>query len=588
MQSIAMGAAWLVFAVSLEVGVLSNRVHIFAALLASVGVVFLARGAIGLRRGPYPSMLTRSFNLLQAGRTAEAEALLDRLEQCDIHDVARARDFQRATLALRRGQITEVLRLLGVVLERKVGVGEGMTAVVQHAEARALRAWVRAASGDVDGALADCSAVRGSSLSPPSALARAALADALVAERRGDRKALAMVLARDRRSFSAGLDLHERSVVRALRRLLGAGSSSVYRIAASSAPADGSRSDWLEQVAPRLRDHGPRAVVRDATSMPVPCLVSSRAKADPSAQSRELPSKGSGNVLLGYVISGAAAVGVLQLAFGGRGTLQGTPSVSAFFAAHWGIVPALAAVAGIAWVLARTRKQVRRLNQLGHAVSVGDDVDTELEALSRSSNQWVAACAEMLRASVAERRADFSAVLDHVRRARYFVRSETMRPHAGPVLAPTLTVLRAEALAAMKRKDDAAEELETLPADYLLLDRARFSVHLTALVAEGDIEAAGRLVRATSPELSVGPRDEIVRDLVLVATDYDNAEAELARLRMELREDDETRAWLQRVSPQLLAVVELADVEDAEEDEEFDAEAEAQAEALEHEKARAT
>jgi hypothetical protein len=87
----------------------------------------------------------------------------------------------------------------------------------------------------------------------------------------------------------------------------------------------------------------------------------------------------------------------------------------------------------------------------------------------------------------------------------------------------------------------------------------RFVVPLVAFLARGNIEGAGRLVMATSPELSIGARDELMRDLVhAVVSPAGTGAGEIARLRDELRDRDETRRWIERVAPSLLARFEHA------------------------------
>ncbi len=124
---------------------------------------------------------------------------------------------------------------------------------------------------------------------------------------------------------------------------------------------------------------------------------------------------------------------------------------------------------------------------------------------------------------------------------------------AAGFLAPNLIAARAYALAALERPEEAAAELSQLPLDYFFLDRIRFVVPLVAMLVEGDVDSAGALVAATSSDLAVGPRDELLRDLVRAATSPSGVGAsEIARLREELHDRDEDRRWMQRVTPALL------------------------------------
>ena len=93
------------------------------------------------------------------------------------------------------------------------------------------------------------------------------------------------------------------------------------------------------------------------------------------------------------------------------------------------------------------------------------------------------------------------------------------------------------------------------------------------------------LVLATSPDLSIGARDELMRDLVhAVIAPAGTGAGEIARLRDELRDREETRRWIERVTPTLLSRFEHvvqghdATAEDEAAHEEAEAEREAHAE----------
>lgn len=141
--------------------------------------------------------------------------------------------------------------------------------------------------------------------------------------------------------------------------------------------------------------------------------------------------------------------------------------------------------------------------------------------------------------------------------------------------------MRAAALAVLGRAEEAAAEIADLPETYPFLARARFRTRLLALARRGNFEEAAKLAETAPPDLPIGPRDELLRDVVRAAVSPGAAgSAEIERLRDDLRESPESRAWLEGVAPGLLARFEQATTADAHEsDRDAASEAEAHAEA---------
>lgn len=565
-QQVWLGVVGLALAATLELIADGTRVWPLSIPFAGFGIGFLVSGLTNLRRGAFFGSLMQAHNLIEAGRMAEAISLLDQLDRCDVSGIVRGRELLRALLAMGRGDLAEVLRRVDAVIERRSDFGEQAVAAEQHVIAHGLRAWARAALADIEGARADIQQVRSAASPTIDSLARASLAEALILEQAGDRPSLGALLRRDRRLLGAALTTRERRIVRALQRTLNVSPQSVYRtpdVARSAKDETGPVTDWLERVTPRLREFGLRNVglIPRSHANPAPSLRASRRAVQSAATAMARASLGGrGLGLLGWIGLIAVLVGAWQL-------LAGGPSVG-------GVAPLVVVAIGLFWEILRRKKQARRLQYLTNAVVLRENVDAELEQLSRSRAAAIATRAEVLRAVVADQRADFHAVLKHVEAARGYWRGDL---GARALSLPTLGSIRAEALAALGRVDEAAAELEQLPADFPYLDRARFSVHLNALVARADLEGAGRLVRATSPDISMGPRDELVRDLIRVVTSESGvSDLEVARLRQELREDDEARMWIRRVSPTLLSrfegTEEEGDQEEAAEEEDAAAE----------------
>lgn len=534
------------------------------SLAIGFGGCFVALGVWGLRVGSASQVLSSSLNLVQAGKLAEAGALLDTLEGNTAAGVVVSRHIQRAMIAVRRGDLDAVVRHADIVVASPRRALFRSTYEVQRAAALGLRAWARAAKGDLEGATSDARAVRAAPVPLPEALAHAALAEAMVLERRGDRAGLAALLRRDRRLLMGGLDVRERAVVRAMQRLLKAAPRSVYRTAAEPKKLEIEEqptiAEWLDRIAPQLSAFAPRARAAAPATAPVPALVPSaeaiaRVEAETPKRSFRRPLK----VLALWAVLVAMFLAIWQLMQpeSQQEARWEPPPASPFdgpAGALWGVAVTASLVGLFVWLVLRSQKQTGELHRLAAAIASGDDVDAELAEMTASKQDLTAAQAWLLRVAVADRRGHLAQGIAHVDAARARLRTEGARAAAAGMLTPALTGARAYLLAAMGRVDEAVAELARIPPDYLLLDRTRFAVQLVALLARGDVDGAGRLVEATPQELSIGPRDELLRDLVRASTAPGGAgSAEIARLRDELRDDEESRRWIEQVAPALLA-----------------------------------
>jgi hypothetical protein len=562
------------------------------SVAVALGGCFIALGAWGLHVGAAAQTLSSSLNLLQAGKLGEASALLDTLEGSTAARVVTSRHLQRAMIAVRRGDLDAVIRHADLALAGPWSVLLRATHEIQRGAAFGLRAFARAAKGDLEGATSDVRVVRQAGMVGPDALAHAALAEAIVLERRGDRAGLAAHLGRQRRLLMSGLDVRERAVVRAMQRLLAAAPRSVYRTAAEPKKADVEDEpplvEWLDKVAPQLSAFAPKLrAAAPATAVAPPVLTPS---AEAIAQVKAQAPKKSAGPLLKLVGLWALLVtmflAIWQYAEPSRERAARLPRPPPLapepLSALWGIALAVFLIAFFAWIVIRNQAQARKLHGLMAAITRGDDVDAELAELAASKLDLAAAQAELLRSAVADRRGQLAQGIAHIDAGRARLRTEALRAAASGMLAPSLTGARAYLLAAMGRADEAAAELAQIPPDYLLHDRTRFAVQLVALLACGDVDGAGRLVDATSPDISIGPRDELLRDLVRAATAPSGAGSlEIARLRAELREDDESRRWIEQVAPALIARFDQAAAppDDAEDTAAIEAEREAAAEA---------
>jgi hypothetical protein len=562
-----------------------------------LGGALLWLGRWGLRIGAVVPVLATSYNLVQAGKLVEASARLDTLASNRSRSIRSAVSFQRALIAVRRGDLAEAARRLDEMLAMPPRWIEGVSGEVQRGAAHGIRAWVRAAMGDALGAEADVAVVRAARTPNAAALAHASLAEALIAERAGDRGKLAALLRRDHRLLLGSLDMRERAVIRAMERMLKAPKASVYRTAIEpkklAAEDEPPVVEWVGRVTPELAPFlpRPRAEARAGGAPPLHFEPSPEAVARVQRTHAKKPLVGIGaRVLALWVVLVGLFVGVWQFLepdrrhTGGHGAAAPHDDTTLLLALG-GLAVALvaAAVARVWLVVRRVRANTRELHRLNTAVACGEDVEKDLTELARAKQEVIAAQAELLLAVVSDRRGDLAGALAHIDAARAKIRTRPGRAAAAGHVTPSLTASRAYQLAALGRADEAAAELSQLPPDYLLLDRMRFVVPLVALLARGDVDGAGRLVAATSPDLSVGPRDELLRDLVHASTSpAGRGAAEIARLRDELRDREESRRWIEKVAPALLARFEHATVgrdDESAAESEAEAEEEAQAEA---------
>jgi hypothetical protein len=225
-----------------------------------VGGVLLANGLFWLSLwlaqrtvlGDLP-VLVSVLRAIELGRLDDAEAMLVKLGAQPAGGDPRVRYF-RALVALRRADLHAARAHLDAALGPRpsrislLGRSEPLT------QARALRAFVRAAQGDTAGAVDDAGAVRSDREADASSLAFAALAEAVVLERRGDRPGLRAHLAEHRPLLLGATGRRERALVRAYQRMLERPATSVYRESGGQALGAGggeaALTAWVSRVAP--------------------------------------------------------------------------------------------------------------------------------------------------------------------------------------------------------------------------------------------------------------------------------------------------------------------------------------------------
>ncbi|XYI02025.1 hypothetical protein ACMHYB_20520 [Sorangium sp. So ce1128] len=549
----------------------------------TLGVAGALVFAIGLRTramGVSAQVVNKAYNLAAAGQREAASELLDYAEETARSNyMRRVIDVQRTLAAMQRGDLAGALRRADAAVTRRADVLAWHLEQATIAAARALRALIRASTGERDGAAADIELVRRSAFAPPEVLARAELAAAVLLERAGDREALRAHLLRERRLLVEHTRPRERALVRAYQRMLKAKASSVYRTGAKRDPeptGELSAADWAARVSPEaapfMRAPSPdaggveelsRAAVEQADT-------SARAAAEGRARSNRRPAvKATGRRLLLWAVFVISFVAVWQ--FLSRGQAPGAPRVERlraeplFDASAVALVAPLALIAmlvGVVFVnVVRGRKVSQRFAAAHVALARGEEQrgKRELEGLAGSRAAVVAAQAHLSLAELSEREGELTPAVAACEAGLARLDTDVARAMAADMLLPGLLAERAFLFAAMDRSADARAEMALLAeryASYPYLEKARLRVALALRAREGDIAGAARLTERDA-EVPLNARDELLADVCRAAASPGTAGAgEVERLREELRVDAASRRWLVAIAPAALAAFE--------------------------------
>jgi hypothetical protein len=129
-----------------------------------------------------------------------------------------------------------------------------------------------------------------------------------------------------------------------------------------------------------------------------------------------------------------------------------------------------------------------------------------------------------------------------------------------------LRCIGARLFMAARRDEEALSLLASVPPTHPGLARSRFSVERLWLVHRGDWAGAARLADKLPLEVGVLPREEL---LGAVLTAWSSG-ADLAQLRADANDEPEQRAWLARVAPEIMALLDARSDPSAEEHDAFD------------------
>jgi tetratricopeptide (TPR) repeat protein len=529
-----------------------------------VSAVLLVGGSLLRASGNAVPLLNSAYAAAQQGKITEAEALLDRVELGKpIPYVRRVADLQRASLALRRGDLDAAATRLDATLARPTGVLTGRDERAHVLGARAARALVLASKGDAARARTDIAAVRESPHATGEILARAEVAEAILLEREGDRDALAAHLGGARRLLLDHTVPRERAIVRAYQRMLEAPKTSVYRQAAARGDQgreEPALADWIARIAPSAAPfvraaNGPAgSPPRTEVARAEPGLVKLAEQRMRGQTERKPQQRSKVAVLWVLLIILLGALWRLLTLTGG----EGAPAVRDATAI---LTPLVAVLMALFVVLIRRNLGVAdRLAVALGMLARGDEstATRELAALAGGRATLVAAQAHLQLARIASRRADFEQAIRRCDEAigRLGVQPG-MRELASPILLPDLLAERAYALAAVSKHDEARAEMEVIRTSfpsYPFRASAEVRIALMERIRRDDLDGAARVADERHDDVPLPLRDETLADLARILARVDAGhEVERARIVRELRADGDLRAFVESVAPDLLA-----------------------------------
>lgn len=576
-----------------------------------IGIPYFTLGAVLLGKEVYSSTVTAgsqalagSFHCIALGRLGRAERLLDHAEKAPLSWVLRIADIQRAVIHIRRGDMAKARDRLDSAIARPLGRMARANSVYQIEGAMALRAFARATLDDRDGARSDIDAVRARPGATAEALARVALAEAILIERVGERSALRDHIEKHKGLLLESCHPRERAIVRAYQRMLKVTATTVYRQSGEREPAarateEPMLADWVEKIAPAaapfVRVARNKAGDTPAAALPRPnhatdrarraVLASRYAATQATKPRRRFPKVLEWGAILAVAIVAVFVIqGYLSWSAGASsrqiinefGTAADSPpDTSSWWPYLAGLAATIASVFGYYVLRGRFRSRPRielvRLAAARAALGRGElDVartaihgsgsaspgqDPQVgQDLTQSDHDLVAANAHLLEAILAERQGEVNLALaacdagiGRLTRAR----AGGAGAHA---ILPELIAQRALALAMSDRFEEAAAELSSLgTSSYPFKARDVFRVRLVELARRGMLDEAAELVENGALDLPLNVREELLADLVrAIAAPHAAGLGELARLKDELKSSPENKLWIDVVAPGLI------------------------------------
>ncbi len=540
--------------------------------LLGMGLLFGAFGAYVRLSGPLAMQLNLSVNELQLGRFDEARALLDQAEaRLGGRMFPRAIFLQRAQLALHAGKNDEALALFERAASVPLGFLARWFARIQRADALSSAALLRAGAGDAAGARRAAARV----LSEPSlaaARARATVAELVLLARAGDQAALRTTLDKHRSLLFEATTPRERTLVRAMDRMLDSAARSPYR-----EPAEVTRdktdavTDWISEVVPAAAAYVLPRDIPTGGGAEVRFEAPTTAGAAQVARDLKARVKGARSPMMKRTLALWVLLMVMFFAIwqflqpaphpahpnvhGAAPVDTATLPIAPFFTILFGIL-----VAVLVWSARKARASRESLRTASLALTEGDHEAARSLLAPALAAQQVTPKAEawLLIAQIEEREAKLAEALAACDTALGLLGSGIARAGAYDLLLPAIHAERAFVLAALGRQDESNAEMSRIATEfpsYALKGNADLRVKLAQLAHAGDRAEAARVGRERSPYMQLGRRESALLDVVEALDERGSAE-ERMRTRHQVDRDRRLGAWLRAVAPSLLAELE--------------------------------
>jgi tetratricopeptide (TPR) repeat protein len=515
-------------------------------------------GALGVLRGKAAQAANAATRSMGLGQLDEADRYLDRIAHSRVRLVRRTYHLFRAKTALRRGDIPKAQEHADAVMSLPFELFPSPEERWYAAEARALRAFIGASIADPKSVREDIAAVRSARVTRSAAIGLAAVAEALLLAREGEREALREYLHRERFVLFEATRPRERAIVRALHRMLSAAPTTAYRRQIEPAPSavEAEEPDLATlatriapAAAPFVQDFAPRGhrVTPQGTA----------------AAPRGVPFGILRRVFAVFVFGALVWFAYQELERDPRWGLAPDAMLSLCLGVLGAVVLAFHALVQIREDRARARLYAAEADMARRA---DRDIEDRFRSLVMDPSAAVSTWAWFHLALMADRRADFDAALQRCDDA--LRRLGTLgRPFWGfDVPWDQVVGERAFALAALGRRAEATSELAKLPAGSPFRERDELRVRLVELARTGAVDEAVSLAAHSSADLPLSPRDELLRDLIRATwAEATLGAAEVLRLREEMSADAESRKWIETVAPGLRERFERAHAELGEE-----------------------
>ena len=499
-----------------------------------LAVPFLGYGGMLAYLGPRVIATNLVAAAINRGELDDARARISALRaKGTIAAYARTLDAHEAEICWREGDLEGVRRNAEQGLRRR---GLLSDAALFDPHLAAQRAVACAAQGDEAEAERSIARVRSTPRAAPAALARAGLAEAMIAARRGDLESLHRRLAEHHVLLTESLDPRGRALHRALRRMVAVRSSAAYRVPVKQEAARVGARAWMARVFPQAEDC---VEVLDEPA-PLPQLDPRPPGPLPTVAARR-------SLGVRVVATWLALVAIFAVLY----QLLDRFEPPELRVAHYLVIFVLFAAVFLAINVRRARAGRATLEEAGRALAMGEHARAEALArsLRESTNLWLAASAALLLSQVLERRADLVGALAECDRGLGFA-SGTV---ADGVLLGHLVATRARLYGALGRESESDAELTRLTEKYPAFPYAAGAVLGTRLlraIRRGDREEATQLARARG-EVLVGASIELLAELTLAEAGEDR-DARIDAVRQDLAQMPDVERWIRAAAPGFL------------------------------------